>query len=342
MFLSKSTSGVYQLYYKDPAGHRQKVSTRTTSKIHAVEFLRTFDLEHAQATKPLRKRLKEFAEEFLEYARATYAPLTRDMYRRSIAHLQAQVGDKYLQEISPREIDLYKAKRLSQVRPASVNIELRCLKAAFNTSIRWKLLNDNPCAGIRMVPVPDQAPTFLTAEEFQQLISIMDEKWLQEVVLLAAVTGLRRGEIVNLRWTQVDLERRVLNIQSAGNFKTKKGRRRTVPLHSAAVILLKSKVGESADFVFTLKGKQLYEDWITRLFKRYVRKAPLKDKRIHFHSLRHSFASWLVQHGSSLYEVQRLLGHSSSITTQVYSHLLTDQMHDTVERIPMSLNSQTL
>jgi integrase len=123
---------------------------------------------------------------------------------------------------------------------------------------------------------------------------------------------------VNLRWTQVDLDRRVLNIQSAGNFKTKKGKRRTVPLHSVAVMLLRKKEQESEDFVFTLNGQRLYEDWITRHFKRCVRKANVKDKRIHFHSL----------------------GHSSSVTTQVYSHLLADQMHETVERIPMSLDSQ--
>jgi integrase len=287
MFLSKSRSGVYQLYYRDPTGQRQKVSTRTTSKVHAVEFLRNFKVENTEAAKPLTERLQQFAEEFLEYAKVTFSPLTCDMYKRSFAYLQAHVGDKYLNEITPREMDLFKAKRLSQVRPASVNIELRCLKAAFTTAIRWKLLMENPCGGIRMANFPEEAPIFLTVEEFQELLSTIEVPWLKEVVLFAALTGLRRGEIVNLRWTQVDLDRRVLNIQSAGNFKTKKGKRRTVPLHSVALMLLRKKAQESEDFVFTLNGHRLYEDWITRLFKRYVRKANVKDKRIHFHSLRH-------------------------------------------------------
>ena len=340
MFLSKSRCGVYQLYYKDESGKRQKKSTRTKSKVGAVEFLRKFDLVHVQAEKYVRKTLGEFSREFLEYARGTYAPQTCDVYHRTLVYLLACLGEKDLYDITSRDIDLFMTTRLSKVRAVSVHIELRTLKAAFNTAIRWKLLKDNPCKGIRMPSVPEQTPMFLTAEEFQDVLRSIDETWLREVVLFAALTGLRRGEIVNLRWTQVDLERRLLNIQSAGNFKTKKGKRRTVPLHSCAVMILKKKLGESDEFVFTLNGKKLYEDWITRLFKRYVRKGNVKDKRIHFHSLRHSFASWLVQHGSSLYEVQKLLGHSSSVTTQVYSHLLADQMHETVERIPMSLDSQ--
>jgi site-specific recombinase XerD len=192
MFLSKSRSGVYQLYYRDPTGQRQKVSTRTTSKVHAVEFLRNFKVENSEATKPLKERLQQFAEEFLEYAKVTYSPLTCDMYKRSFAYLQAQVGDKYLNEITPRELDLFKAKRLSQVRPASVNIELRCLKAAFTTAIRWKLLMENPYRGIRMATFPEEAPIFLTAEEFQELLSTIEVPWLKEVVLFAALTGLRR------------------------------------------------------------------------------------------------------------------------------------------------------
>lgn len=176
MFLSKSRSGIYQLYYKDPMGQRQKVSTRTTSKVQAIEFLRSFKVENSKATKPLKERLQKFTEESLEYAKATYAPLTRDMYKRSLAYLQALVGDKYLEQITPREVDLFKAKRLNQVRPASVNIGLRCLKAAFTTAIRWKLLRENPCGGIRMATFPDEVPIFLTAEEFHKLLSSIEEK----------------------------------------------------------------------------------------------------------------------------------------------------------------------
>ena len=74
------------------------------------------------------------------------------------------------------------------------------------------------------------------------------------------------------------------------------------------------------------------KEYISKNFKRYAVLAGLDDK-VHFHSLRHSFASLLVQAGVSLYEVQRLLGHSSPTVTQVYSHLQPDQMHETVNKI---------
>ena len=92
-----------------------------------------------------------------------------------------------------------------------------------------------------------------------------------------------------------------------------------------------------SEFVFSIRDKQIDEDMLTHLFKEYVLKAGL-ESRLHFHSLRHTFASWLVQDGVSLYEVQKLLGHSNIAVTQVYSHLQPEGLHSTVNRISIPLN----
>jgi site-specific recombinase XerD len=103
--------------------------------------------------------------------------------------------------------------------------------------------------------------------------------------------------------------------------------------------LLTSRQGKSAsEFVFTLNDKPILKGWVTALFKKYVRRAKLSNGHLHFHSLRHTFASWLVQKGATLYEVQKLLGHRSSKVTEVYSHLQPEQMHSTVNRIDLQLN----
>ena len=107
---------------------------------------------------------------------------------------------------------------------------------------------------------------------------------------------------------------------------------------SAADLLNSRREERICDYVFSLNNKKVAEDWVTHLFKRYVRKAGLPDDRVHFQSLRHTFASWLVQSGATLYEVQRLLGHSSSKVTEIYSHLQPEQMHRTVDRISVPLN----
>jgi len=173
---------------------------------------------------------------------------------------------------------------------------------------------------------------------FKKLLSVISERWLRNIVTLAVLTGMRRGEHCHLRWSDVDLPRRVIHIRSNETFKAKQGRSRMVPLSEVAFHLLELMHRKSTTvLVFTSCGKRVSEDWITHAFKKYVRMAGLNDK-LHFHSLRHTFASWLVQDGVSLYEVQKLLGHSNITVTQVYSHLQPEKLHATVNRISIPLN----
>jgi site-specific recombinase XerD len=92
-----------------------------------------------------------------------------------------------------------------------------------------------------------------------------------------------------------------------------------------------------SELVFHFKGKAINPNWVSKTFKAYARKAGLNDK-LHFHSLRHTFASWLVQDGVSIYEVQKLLGHSSVKVTEVYSHLAASELHGAVNRLNLNLN----
>lgn len=162
---------------------------------------------------------------------------------------------------------------------------------------------------------------------------------MQIAVVFAVLTGMRRGEITNLRWQDVELSRKLIAIQSSPTFKTKQGKRRTIPLNETALYILNARHGkDTSEYVFTLNGKKIYDEWITHKFKYYVYEARLKDDRLHFHSLRHTFASWLVQDGVSIYAVKELLGHSDVKTTQVYSHLQPEQLHSTVNKIQIALN----
>ena len=102
--------------------------------------------------------------------------------------------------------------------------------------------------------------------------------------------------------------------------------------------LLKSRQELSpSPYAFTKDYKPIDEDWLTLRFKEYVREAGL-DGRLHWHSLRHSFASWLVQRGATLYQIQHLPGHSSSSVMEVYSHLQPLQLHETVAKLSVKMN----
>jgi integrase len=337
VFLSKSHSGYYYIWFKDERGKKCKVSTRTKLKGEAYEALANF--KGLTKKEPKALGLKEFTSEFLSYASATYSIATVDMYRRTLSNFAGINGNYPLRKITARHIDEYKTNRLKCIKPVSVHIELRALKASFNTAKRWKLLSENPSEESPLPSVPEHAPVIFTLEDFQKLLKVIQETWLRDMTLLAVLTGMRRSELVNLRWANVDLERRVVQIESTATFKTKAGRRRTIPLSDAALIILRSRLGKSQlEYVFFDRGAKIASQHVTHLFKIYVRKANMVDQRLHFHSTRHTFASWLVQAGVSLYEVQKFLGHSSPLVTEVYAHLQPENRHSEVNKIPITLN----
>ena len=162
----------------------------------------------------------------------------------------------------------------------------------------------------------------------------------RQLVYCAVSTGMRLGEIISLRWPALDLARRVVTIGNSQDFTTKSRRVRTIPMSEGLLRMFLQMCNGSTsdnDLVFRNNGRPWRVHWTSTLFKRYVRGAGLDDK-YHFHSLRHTFATWLAQDGVSLFAIQKLLGHSSATVTQIYSHLQPGELHDTVNRIRVALN----
>jgi integrase len=338
MYLTKSKSGIWKIQYINVEGRKTKVSTRTTSKSEALEFFRTFKFEQ----KPVSRKVlfKNFETKFIEYASRTFSPGHVALYQKAFLHFNKFFGNIPLKAITGYHWDKFKIERQKShlkdhtTSPVTINIELRCLKASLNTAVRWNMLESNPFAKQKQCPVPETLPTFFTKEEIQILMNSITAIWLKEIVLFAVMTGLRQGEIIHLRWQDVQFERRTISIQSSEVFRTKTGKRRVIPMNDMTYALLQKKLTERmGNFVFSMDGSIIDRGYLTINFKRAVKKAGMTDPRLHFHSLRHTFASWLVQSGVSLYEVQKLLGHKTASVTQIYSHLLPDQMHSTVNRI---------
>ncbi len=348
MFLSKTSSGIYYLFFNDVNGNRCKVSTQSRLKSDATKFLQSFKLsEYKQKQKAQNRPLDEFTVEYLTYATGVFASGTVYLHELALKQLRESVGNLPLRDISPQHIDKLKSELIQKVdsnldtvmSPVTVNERLSKLKAVFNTALRWNLITVNPVKGIPYVSVPEKAPSFFSREDFQKLISFIKVGWMREVVIFAVLTGMRRGEITNLRWQDVDLSRKLLTIQSNPTFKTKSGKRRTIPLNETAFYILSARHGkDTSEYVFSLNGQKISQGWLTHAFKKAVYDGRLKDDRLHFHSLRHTFATWLVQDGVSIYAVKELLGHSDVKTTQVYSHLQPEQLHSTVNKIHVSLN----
>ena len=202
----------------------------------------------------------------------------------------------------------------------------------------------SPMEGVTKPRKEEKQPEHLTPDEVLEVIGAIDtyhkeapsragrnpnDIWLKDLIRLAAYTGLRRNELLALRWKDVDLKNEMLLVRNRddGSFKTKSGKERAVPLaEEAASVLARMKEKEgpsSGDSVFTDdNGSRIRPDRVSKRFKHYVRQAGLSGaERVSFHTLRHTCASWLAMREVPMRVIQEILGHSSVNVTERYSHL---------------------
>jgi len=150
---------------------------------------------------------------------------------------------------------------------------------------------------------------------------------LKSVVLVALNTGLRRGEILNLKWQDVNFTERFIAVR-----ETKSKKNRYVPMNQETFDLLRALFRHtSGDYVFpgVKPGQHLSESYVTHWFGETVKEAGIED--FHFHDLRHTFASWLVMSGIDLTTVQQLLGHQTYQMTLKYAHLSPEHRKSAVD-----------
>ena len=246
-----------------------------------------------------------------------------------VKRFRASFGGRTLAEITPKVIADYKSSRYAVgVKPASINRELTCLRKAFSLAKReWEWCRENPMSRVSLEKGATKRDRWLTDDEEMRLLAACP-LWLRELVLFALHSGMRLGEILALTWSGVDLFRRTVTV-----FRSKNGERRTVPLNQTVMSLLTGKARVrhlKTTLVFPSRaGTRLDPNHLRRALRPVMAKAGIVDG--HFHDLRHTFATRLVQSGVDLYKVQRLLGHKSPMMTQRYAHHYPESLRDGVE-----------
>ena len=336
MFLTKdSKSPYYQLvYFVD--GKRTKISTKTFDREEAEKFKASFNPKPITEPKPqkLSIKLSSFASEYKNYVSNTHSEkyLTKAVIP-SFVSLQKFLPDIPLENISSRNIDQFISFVASKAKFAA-SLYHRTLKAAFNKAVVWNYLEENPFNKIKSPKVPKSFPVFISETELILILNKTEVQLFKDIFTTAFYTGMRLGELLNMKWNWIDFSQGLITIKNSEDFKTKSKHERIIPIHPKVKSILKIHfpIGERQqnDFVFNrLEGIKLNESYISKRFKKAVRSANLNDE-IHFHSLRHSFASALVQRGVSLYAVKELLGHENIKTTQIYSHLQKENLSQAV------------
>ncbi len=332
MFLSKRSNGFYYVFYENQNGKRTCKSTKTKIKKEAYKYLVSFSthLDEIKSLSFQELTLKEFRWKFLKYSEIHHTLKTTLTYRTTFNFLLNYCGDKNINQITNIELEEFIQQRINKVSLHAGRKDLINIKACFNWAVKMNLLRINPAANLKRIKKPEKQPLFFSTEDFQKLLEVIENPDIKAIVILAVNTGMRQMEMITLQWNQINLEARYIVLDNQ-NHTTKSKKVRTIPLNNSCISILKniSKTINSEN-VFNYNGSQIKQDYLVKNFKRYVIKAQLNLK-LNFHSLRHTFASWLVQKGVSIYQVSKLLGHADIKTTEIYSHLRTEDLSDVVK-----------
>ena len=205
--------------------------------------------------------------------------------------------------------------------PSTCDRQVVIIRYILNLAIKWEVINTNPAQMVDLYNPDNTRERYLTNEEMSKLLDVLQthrNRPVSLVVLLLLTTGTRRGEALKAKWEDIDLIKKTWKIP-AENAKTK--RSRVIPLNTAALQVLEEAYALSAGhnhvFISQVTGQPIRH--ITAVWQRMRKTAGLPEFRLH--DCRHQYASMLINKGCTLYEVQRLLGHSTPKMTQRYSHL---------------------
>ena len=327
-------SKFYQLVYF-VEGKRTTVSTKTSDINEAYKFLGSFKINAKEQPQEEISfiSLSEFKNEYLEFVNPTKSKKYVSSIALSFRMLINFTGDIQLNKLDLRTLDKFITHTFART-PRGASLYYRTLKAAFSKAVLWNYIPENPLKKIKLHKVAKTFPIFITEEELQFILSKTQEEVLRNLFFTAFYTGMRLGELVNMKWSWIDLKQNQITVKCSEKFTTKSKKERIIPINQNLKTVLTNcspKIfGITDNYVFSkICGVKLNDDYITKKFKRAVRVSKLNDK-VHFHTLRHSFASLLVQRGVSLYVVKELLGHEELTTTQIYSHLQQQNLRDAV------------
>jgi integrase len=262
-----------------------------------------------------------------EFVFASYMPYVKN-YKRSWTtdlsllkgHILPALGDHYMDTMKKNHVLDLVFKHREAHKPASTNRIIILLRYIYNLAIKWEVdgVKENPVQGIPLYEENNKRERFLEGDEIQSLMAALENsrnKSLKSMVYMLLLTGARRGELLTAKWDQLDFVRKIWTVPLS-----KSGKVRHIPMSDILCELLINLRKESVtDYLFIneVTGKPF-----TNFFRAWDsarQLANMPDLRVH--DLRHSFASFLVNGGRSIYEVQTILGHSQIKTTQRYAHL---------------------
>ncbi|MDA3861044.1 MAG: site-specific integrase [Melioribacteraceae bacterium] len=322
MYLSKR-NGTYYLYYQNAMGKMNSRSTRSSKKSEALKFLSTFEVELKEnLTKSIP--LKNFVFQFLKYAEIIYSVNHWKSLRSTFNEATLYFGNVSIAELTVPKLQEYFNYRLTKLSTYTVKRDIANFGSAFKWGIAQNYLSISPTSKIKKPKLPEKQPLYFSNIEFNQFLLSIDNEDYKDLVMLAVNTGLRQMELLTLTKGQIDLNVGIITLDNRTHV-TKSKKIRVVPLNERAKEVLNKRI--ALDKIFPFSQHQT-----TKLMRKYRKKSNIRPE-LTFHSLRHTFASWLVQKGVPILNVSKLLGHSDVKTTQIYAHVSNSELMSSVEML---------
>lgn len=357
----------------DPeTGERTQPRISATTKREVRELTAKMQTEHnaGSITKAATITLAAYCERWLAAIEGSVRPSTHDRYTRVVhGHLLPSLGRVQLGKLSPLMVQDWYADLLrpSQSRPGlsptTVNLYHGILHGALDQAVKWRLLVRNVCDAVEP-PRPEQNEMSVwDAAQVRTFFATIAGTKHEALYVLAAHTGMRRGELAALRWADVNLEAGTVAVQRTmsrgaaglviGEPKTRKGKRQIAIGTSVIASLRRHKAEQNerrlmlgpewiaADLVFDRgNGELLHPNIITRTFTTLSERAGLPHIRLH--DLRHTAATLMLANGEHVKVVQERLGHSDiGITMNLYSHVTQDMQRDAADRMERLLGTDS-
>lgn len=341
-------NGHYCISFIDAQGRRKQRKTNAHT-LQQARALRAQVMQEAEKQRvlgyapPSKDTFAEFIPRYLKHQKAR---ITKRAYERVCGiiegkkdlaekyqkkqrsdHLKEVFGTMPLASIRRVDIQRYVTDRSGHAAPASVAKELNVLKHMLKLAVEWELVPVNYAHGVKPPKAPAGRVRYLQPTEMPMLLAACPE-WLRPVVLLLVATGMRRGELLALRWLDID--------RTGGRIllpQTKNGEGRTVWLNQLALRVLEALPRDNArptDRVFP-PSEALTPENISVSFVRACRRAKIEDFRLH--DLRHTTASWLRMQGADIHVVALQLGHKDLRMAARYQHLAPNFLQEAVQRL---------
>ena len=318
-------SNIWYMDYTDASGKRHRESTGTGTKKLAEQIAAKKEveiLEHKKmGIKPVRPvLLKDFIDQYIEYSKANKKPKSTELDIMALTNLYSFLDneDKYIADVTEEEIEKYKIHRGKSVSISTITRELTTLKHFFSLAERWNKIKINPAKNVKKPGEPPGRVRYLKKEEIKTLLDECQKPYLKLFVIIALHTGMRKNEILRLRWQDIDFENELIQLSDS-----KSGERADIIMNSTVKRYLEE---------FPVEGEKVFPvNDLKKSFKGALKRAKINDFRIH--DLRHTFASHLVMSGTPLATVKELMRHKVIKMTLRYAHLSPSHKKQSVENL---------